>query len=91
MTDDDATLSDRFARLWAETSEARDRSLRDQLAILLRNLGQTESLVVGIVVNAATIAVGLAGYWWLDGWLAFAAMVFAILGVLGLVSGVLRG
>lgn len=83
-------LEAKFWELWLETEEARNRSLTEQLGILFERFGSTGSLAVGVAINVLTIAIGLAVYWATTGLLSWAGAVFAILGVLGILSGVLR-
>jgi len=94
MTEDDPGPVERaFAKggqLLAETRAAREDSLRSQLGTMLATLGRTDDYALGLTINAITIALGLGVYAWTSGWLAYAGAVFAILGVLGIVSGVLR-
>lgn len=83
-------LEAKFWELWMETEEARSRSFSEQLGILFDRFGSTESLALGVAINTLTIAIGVAVYWLLSGPLAYAGVFVAILGVLGILSGVLR-
>lgn len=93
MADDESRpdgISGRVAELYAETQDARDASLREQVSSMAATYGSTDNLVVGLILNTASIVVGVWGYTVFTGLPAYGFAIFGILGVLGILSGVLR-
>jgi hypothetical protein len=52
--------------------------------------GNVDSIGLGIVINLGLAAIGVLGYVWLSGILAYVAAVWAILNVLPVLQWVLR-
>jgi hypothetical protein len=93
MADDESQpdgIIGRAARVYVETREERERPLREQLGRMASTFGSTDNMVLGVVLNLATIVVGVGIYLGTSGLLSYAGTVVGILGVLGILSGVLR-
>jgi len=91
---DDRDLTEKAAAkasdLYVDTQAERELSFSQQVSRMAATFGNTDNYLVGTLLNLATVAIGLAVHFVTAGWLSAAGAVFAILGVLGLLSGVLR-
>jgi len=74
---------------FAEMPSGKVARLKYSINNLWEDFGNVDSIGLGIVINLGLAAIGVIGYVWLSGLVAYVALVWAILNVLPILQWVL--